>query len=213
MLVHEPIPEGESEIVSAWGWPKEIKSWNWAGFEGRPLKVNVYTRSEAVRLELNGKVIAEKPRPEGSVTVSFDVPYDAGKLCAFAIEGGVTVAESAIETTGAPLKILLTPERDVIGTAAGELSYVTVEIVDSLGRRVPDAEVSVEFAVSGAGEFLAQASGAPNEPASFQAPNCKSYQGRCKAILRPSGEEGKITLTAKADGLEGAAVTIETCDR
>jgi beta-galactosidase len=213
MLVHEPIPEGEGEIVSAWGWPREIKSWNRAGFEGKPLKVNVYTRCDAVRLELNGEVVAEKPRPEGSITVSFDVPYKAGKLCAYAIEGGETVAETAIETTGKPQKILLTPERSLISTSKGELAYVTVEIVDSLGRRVPDAEVSVDFAVSGAGEFLAQASGAPNEPASFQAPKCKTYLGRCKAILRPAGEAGKITLTAKAEGLESATVTIEAAAR
>jgi beta-galactosidase len=35
MLVHAPIPEGRSEVVSFWGWPNEWKSWNWQGNEGK----------------------------------------------------------------------------------------------------------------------------------------------------------------------------------
>jgi len=61
MLVHSPIAPGLSEKVSGWGWPDESQRWNWSGQEGKPLQVSVYSRCETVRLELNGKVIGEKP--------------------------------------------------------------------------------------------------------------------------------------------------------
>jgi|GEM_PF-5383855 Glycosyl hydrolases family 2, sugar binding domain. len=37
----------------------------------------------------------------------------------------------------------------------------------------------------------------------------KTFQGRCLAILRPSGVPGKITLTAEADGFEPDSVSIK----
>ena len=29
MFVHRPIPEGKREVTSRWGFPDELKSWNW----------------------------------------------------------------------------------------------------------------------------------------------------------------------------------------
>jgi beta-galactosidase len=31
MFVHRPIPEGKREVTSRWGFPDELKSWNWSG--------------------------------------------------------------------------------------------------------------------------------------------------------------------------------------
>lgn len=64
--------------------------------------------------------------------------------------------------------------------------------------------------MSGAGKLAGQASGVQNEPASFQRPGCKTWQGRCLAILRPKGKPGEITLRAEAYGLEPAVLTIQT---
>jgi beta-galactosidase len=55
MFVHKPIPAGKKELVSPWGFPDELKSWNWQGHEGEKIQVHVYTRSKSVRLELNGR--------------------------------------------------------------------------------------------------------------------------------------------------------------
>ena len=60
MFVHKPIPEGKREVVSRWGFPDELKSWNWTGHEGEKMQVHVYTRSELVKLELNGKPVGEQ---------------------------------------------------------------------------------------------------------------------------------------------------------
>jgi beta-galactosidase len=34
LLVHKPIPAGKKEITSPWGFPDELKCWNWKGHEG-----------------------------------------------------------------------------------------------------------------------------------------------------------------------------------
>ena len=209
MMVHTPIPEGLHEIISGWGWPDEVPSWNWAGNEGTPLQVNVYTRCERVRLLLNGEVVGEQPASDATrLTATFRVPYTPGELRAQGLVGGEVVAETVLQTTGAPAAIRLTADRDRIRADRNDLSYVTVEVVDTEGRRVPDAEVLVNFAVNGDGELAGQASGAPDKPASFQQPQCLTFRGRCIAILRPTGGAGTITLRAEADGLAPATLTV-----
>jgi beta-galactosidase len=121
---------------------------------------------------------------------------------------GKVVAQTTLKTSGEPKKLKLTADRASIRADRNDLSYVTVEVIDANGQRVPDAEIPVHFFVSGAGELAAQASGIPNDPASFRAPMRKTFQGRCLAILRPTGGAGEITLRAEAEGLEPETLTI-----
>ena len=210
MLVHSPIPMGISEKVSGWGWPDESQSWNWPGQEGQPLQVSVYSRCDTVRLELNGKLIGEQPVSAATkLAARFDVPYAPGELRAFGLINGKVIAQTTLKTSGAPKKLKLTADRAIIRADRNDLSYVTVEVVDANGQRVPDAEIPVHFSINGVGVLAAQGSGTPNDPASFRVPVRKSYQGRCLAILRPIGGIGTMTLRAEADGLESETVVIK----
>lgn len=139
----------------------------------------------------------------------FDVPYIAGTLRALGLNGGKVVAQTTLKTTGAPKKIRLTADRKTIRPDHNDLFYVTVEVVDEHGQRVPDAQIPVRFSVSGAGELAAQGSATPNQPASFRAPLCQMFQGRCIAVLRPTGGAGAVTLRAAADSLETTTATIQ----
>jgi beta-galactosidase len=211
MMVHTPMPDGVWERVSSWGWPDETRSWNWPGQEGKSLQVAVYSRCDAVRLELNGKVIDEKPVSAATkLTVKFDVPYQPGELRAIGLINGKPVANTVLRTTGPAKQVRLTADRSTIRADRNDLSYVTVEIVDEHGVLAPDAATSVRFTLTGAGELAATGSAAPNDAASFQAPLRTTYQGSCLAILRPKGAAGPITLKAEADGLNAASIVIRT---
>jgi beta-galactosidase len=211
MMVHAPIPEGLRERVSGWGWPDETQSWNWAGQEGKPLQVAVYSRCDSVRLELNGKVIGEKPVSAATkLTAKFDVLYQAGELRAIGLTGGKQVASTVLRTAGEPKEIRLTADRSKIRADRNDLSYVTVEVVDEKGNPVPNAAIPIRFTITGAGELAATGSSSPNDPASFTAPFRTTYQGRCLAILRPKGGAGKITLKAQADGLKAETIVVQT---
>jgi beta-galactosidase len=211
MAVHAPIPERQRERVSGWGWPDEAQSWNWPGQEDKSMQVAVYSRCDTVRLELNGNVIAEKPvSATTKLTAKFEVPYAPGKLQAIGLIQGKPVAQTTLETSGLPMKLKLTADREKILANRNDLSYVTVEVVDANDRRVPNAAIPVRFSVTGAGELAAQGSSSPNNPASFRAPLCQTFEGRCLAILRPNGLPGKIVLRADAQGLESSQTTVIT---
>jgi beta-galactosidase len=211
MLVHVPIPEGKKEIQSPWGFPDELKSWNWEGHEGETLQVHVYTRCEKVRLELNGKVIGEQAVNESqSITATFEVPYEPGTLTARCYEDGNETASETIKTTGRPSAIRLIADRSAIHADRNDLSYVTVEIVDAGGNLVPDADgIEVHFEISGNAGIAGVGNGYHSDVSSFQQPVKKSWRGRCLAIVRPLGNEpGRATLAASAEGVQGSTIEI-----
>ncbi len=115
MLVHAPVPAGRKEIISFWGWPDEIKSWNWEGNEETPLKVSVYSRCDEIRLELNGKEIGTKQvSEETKLTAQFDVPYQPGELVAIGSTDGKEVSRQTLKTTGTPVQIKITAEQECV---------------------------------------------------------------------------------------------------
>ncbi len=213
IFVHRPIPAGKREITSPWGFPDELKSWNWPGHEGEKLQIHVYTRSPKVKLELNGKVIGEQSVDETKgITATFEVPYEQGTLTARCYDNnGTETASQMLKTTGKPAAIRLAADRPVIRADRNDLAYVMTEIVDAEGNVVPDSDdVLVNFEVTGNGEIAGVGSGSPTDMSSFRQPRKKAWQGRCLAIVRPETTPGTITVKAKAEGLKEASVEIVT---
>jgi len=210
MFVHRPVPKGKREVTSNWGFPDELKSWNWQGHEGEKFQVNVYTRSQHVKLELNGRIVGEKSlNTAETITVSFEVPYEAGKLVARCFDNDVETASQVLQTTGKPYAIRLVTDRDEIKANRNDLVYIRAEIIDYEGNIVPNADdVMVEFEVKGRGELAGVGSGNPKDMSSFKQPKKKTYQGICLAIIRPVTTPGRIHVRASSDSLKAAALTI-----
>jgi beta-galactosidase len=210
MFVHRPIPEGKREVTSRWGFPDELKSWNWAGNEGKKFQVHVYTRSQQVKLELNGKIVGEQNVEQGkSIIATFEVPYEPGTLVAHCYDDGRETASQTLATTGKPAAIRLVADRTRISADRNDLSYVRAEIIDSKGNIVPDADdIMVNFEVTGNGKVAGVGSGNPRDMSSFQQPKKKAFQGICLAIIRPETTPGKISVRATAEGLKEASLVI-----
>jgi beta-galactosidase len=210
MFVHRPVPEGKIEITSSWGFPDELKSWNWSGREGEKFQVHVYTRSRLVRLELNGRLVGEqKIDTAASITATFELPYEPGTLIARCYDNGRETASQTLKTTGRPKAVRLIADRTRIRADRNDLSYVRAEIIDSEGNIVPDADdIMVNFEVTGNGKVAGTGSGNPRDMSGFQQPMKKAYQGICLAIIRPEKARGKIRVRATADGLKDANIII-----
>ncbi|MFT3917222.1 MAG: glycoside hydrolase family 2 TIM barrel-domain containing protein [Anaeromyxobacteraceae bacterium] len=221
VLVHAPLPAGDTEVMFPWAWPDERPSWTWPGAEGTPLTVTVYTRADAVRLELDGVSLGEKPvsfergpagisaaKPAAALAARFEVPYAAGTIRAVALAGGVPVATRSLSTSGPAVGLVLRPDRPRLGAARDDLAFVRVEAVDAAGNLDPNAATTVDLAVSGPGELVAAGSAMPNRVASFQAPRLVTFRGKALAVVRPTGAAGTITLTATGVGLLPASLSI-----
>jgi beta-galactosidase len=210
MLVHEPVPAGHKEAVSYWGWPDEVPYYTFPGEEGRPLQVHVYTHYPLVRLQLNGKTVAERNVTAADLTATFEINYQPGELKAIAIENGKPVDSVRLHTADRPAKIRLVADRKYIRASRNDLAYVTAEIIDEKGQLVPNASLPLHFSITGNGEIAATGNANPADMQSFQKPERKTFRGKCLIIVRPNGSAGRITLKAEGKGLAGGEIVINT---
>jgi len=211
MAVHAPLPSGKKEGISMWGWPSEYQSWTWPGEEGDTLQISVYSRCQEVRLKLNGKVIGQKQTSDKTrLTAEFTVPYSPGELKAIGIINGKEVATKVFKTAGKPSHLILTADRTHINADRNDLAYVSVEVRDKDENLIPNTDITVKFIVSGGGELLASGNAAPDDMRSFRKPECKTFNGKCLAIIRPYSKAGSIKVNAEAAGLPNAMIEILT---
>ena len=209
IAVHDPAGYGKFEAVSQWGWPQVHNHWNWAGREGQPVQVSVYSRAEEVELRLNGVSVGRAPAGKAArYTAKFELPYAPGTLEAVSYTGGAELSRQIIATTGAPVGLRITFEPGVFAAGEQSLAYATVEIVDAEGRRVPDAALRAEAAVTGAATLQAFASARPQTEENYTAGAFTAYEGRWQAILRAAAEPGAATLRVTAAGLPAAEAEI-----
>ena len=213
MLVHRPIPTGKKEVRSPWGFPDELKSWTWpiqaGAAQEQTMQVNVYTRSKRVRLELNGKTIAEQTVPDSSITATFAIPYQPGTLTARGFDGEKEIGSSTLSTAGKPVGIRLVADRATVNADPNDLAYVRAEIIDQNGNVVPSIDdMEITYQLTGSATLAGVGNGNPADLSGFQQNHKKVYQGRGLAIIRPTGQKGVLTLTATANGLKAAQTQI-----
>ncbi|HUB78864.1 MAG TPA: glycoside hydrolase family 2 TIM barrel-domain containing protein [Bryobacteraceae bacterium] len=207
--VRQPAPEGKEVYVTRWGSYPVYESWTWPGMEGKPLEVEVYSRSGQVRLYLGDKLIGEKPTTRSEkFTADFTVPYAAGVLKAQAVEGGKVVAESVLRTVGEPAQIRLTPDRTRLRADGQDLSFITVEVLDAGGQPHPNADHEVTFKLEGPGVIGAVGNGDLTSQEMYQGSRRKLFLGKALAVVRTSRTAGRITLTASATSLRSASVNL-----
>jgi beta-galactosidase len=122
-----------------------VPHWNWAGSEGKPIKVFVATNTEHIDMFLNGKPVGSSSVDKYQM-VTFEIPYAPGVLEARASNGGKEVAHYDVETTGAPAALRLLADRSSLSGDGYDAEPVTVDVVDSKGRVVPTADAEVTLA-------------------------------------------------------------------
>ncbi len=209
IFVHNPEPTFGARKNVAWGWDDVHASWNWPGREGRKMKVDVYSGCERVKLFLNGKSLGEKRTSRKTkFKASWRVPYAPGTLKAIGYEGAKQVAQWELKSAKEPAKVKLSAERKTIRADGQSLCFVSVEVLDKSGVRHPNANNLVEFKIEGPATLAGVGSGNPVNVASFQRPQCRTFEGRCIAVIKAGRKPGRITLTASSRGMVSDRVTV-----
>ncbi len=138
-----------------------------------------------------------------------DVAYEPGELKAVAYEDGRKIGEAVMRTAGEPAEIRLTPDRQEISATGEDLSYILVEAFDEKGTLCPLADNLIHFEISGPAEIAGVGNGNPLSLEPFQANSRKLFYGKAMLILRSvEGERGRISVTAKADGLKDGSTRL-----
>ena len=213
IAVHDPARHGQTGVVSAWGWPDVSSSWSWPGFEGNPVVVDVYSRDDEVELLVNGISLGRRPAGrEHRYCAAFETTYEPGEIVAVGYAGGSERSRTTLRTAGAPAALRLTPDRRELRASFGDLSFVTVELLDAEGNVVQCAGNEVHFSAHGAGTIVAVGNGNPRSEEPYIGTTRRVHEGRAMVVVRAEGEPGEIVVTAVCDGVRPAAVTVTVGD-
>jgi beta-galactosidase len=185
-----------------------IPHWNWPGKDGQDIKVMAISNADAVELFLNGKSLGEK-KSNVFDFVEWQVPYAPGKLEAVGRKDGKEVSRFAVETTGEPVKLQLTPDRKAIAGDGRDAVPVTVEALDAQGRHVPTANLLVRFEINGPGTIIGHGNGDPNSHEPEKGNQRSLFNGLAQVILQSTKEDGEIVFKATAEGLEPAEIRLK----
>ena len=194
MAVREPDCYHGKIHQTAWSvWPT-WESWNWPGWEGKPIEVEVYTKTPEVKLYLNDKLVGAKAvGPNTEYKAVFTVPYEAGTLRAEAGEKTVSLC-----TAGEPMALRLTPDKNVMTANGQDLVYVTVEVIDSKGNVCPDAAIPCEAIVKGQGCLLSFASADLKDREPYTSPCVTTWKGRALLVVRSTTKKGNAQISIKS---------------
>lgn len=183
--------------------------WNWE--PGKTVDVwAYYNNADEAELFLNGTSLGIRKKEGDDLHVMWRVPFQAGTLKAVTRKNGATVLTQEIKTAGRPAKIALIADRTALQADGKDLSFITVSILDSDGNLVPDADNLVQFTIAGEGSIAGVDNGYQASMESFKASQRKAFNGLCLAIIQTNEKSGTITITARAEGLQPASLTLES---
>ncbi|RPJ57337.1 MAG: DUF4982 domain-containing protein [Acidobacteria bacterium] len=187
-----------------------LPHWTWPDRTGKATPVYVYTSGDEAELLVNGRSLGRKKRGPRDYRLRWDeVVYEPGELKVIAYKAGREWATDVQRTAGKATTVRLEADRADLRADGRDLAFVTASIRDEAGGIVPRASDRVRFRLEGPGEIAAVDNGDPTRLESFQAKDCRAFNGLCLVIVRTlAGRAGSIVLRAEADGLRAARVNV-----
>ena len=171
--------------------------WNW--LPGQTIDMwCYYNNADEVELFINGRSQGIRKKTPHQYHVSWRVVFEPGEVKAVARRNGQVVGEQVIATAGAPSRIRLTTDY-----SGKDLTFIAVEITDDEGRLCPLAENQVFF-TSPELQIVGVDNGCQTSMERFKDNKRKAFFGKCLVVVK-----GKGTLTARAVGLQQAAISVE----
>ena len=186
-----------------------LPHWNWK--EGDIVDVIAYSNMKDVELFLNGESLGKQEHKEGDLHFMWKVPFKPGELKAVGHSIDDIEISDIVRTAGSPSRLASSADRYSLAADGQDLSFITVDVVDAKGVRVPDANNMIKFTVEGPAEIVGLDNGDQCCHESFKGTQHSAFNGKCLCIVRTiRGEDGRVVVRAAADGLEGTEVEIYT---
>jgi hypothetical protein len=191
------------EVVSTpWAWSDTVGSWSWAGHEGEPVSIEVYSSSDEVELFLDEESLGREPAGAAHRYRSrFTATYRPGTLLAVAYTDGVETGRVQLTSATGLERLGARADRDVLALTDDELAYVDIVLTDASGTVVLGQDRDISIAIDGPGRLQGFGTANPvDEHTLFTTATHRSFDGRALAVIRPTGT-GTICLTITAGDL------------
>ena len=182
-----------------------VGHWNYA--PGVKKDIYVISTAEKVELKVNGISQGFGTKSDGFLFTFKNIEWKPGNISAkgYTANNKVICADQLI-TVGVPVALRLTNiKRPVDFTANGhDLALIEVEVIDAKGNRCPTALNMINYTLDGPAEWRG---GMAMGPGNYILEKTFPVEGGVnRFLIRFTNTAGKVTITAKADGLKNAEV-------
>ncbi|SEA60795.1 glycoside hydrolase family 2 TIM barrel-domain containing protein [Paenibacillus sp. 276b] len=206
--VQRPQHYFKKTVLSSWGWSDSISSWSWDGYEGQPIKVEVYADAEEVELTVNGKTIGEAIADEANrFKAEFDTVFETGDITAIAYTDGKEIGRMTLHSARGPIVLQAEVDRTEIQGSDTDLAFVMISLLDKYGNLYNMADRKVKVKIDGPGLLQGFGSANPASEEDFFDDHHTTFDGKVLAVVRPTGA-GTITVTIEAEGCTPRTVNI-----
>lgn len=190
---------GVPHVKSAWRVTDAVESWSWHGSQGKTADIEVYSTDDEVELVLNGRSLGRKRagKRTGFLT-RFRTPFEPGTLEAIGYRAGAPTSRTLLRSAQPELAVAVSPESGTLTADGADLAFVHIALTDSDGEVEMLVEDQIDVEVTGPAELIGFGTAAPATEESFLSASSTTYRGRALAILRSTGGEGIVTVTARS---------------
>lgn len=184
-----------------------MSSWTWNGFEGAPIRVEVYSDADEIELLLNGESVGRAPAGEAHrFRAEFDATYEAGELVAVAYVNGREQGRHRLVSATGPVRLEIEADRATIRADSADLSHL------SHYPHRTDRDRPVTVGVDDSGVLQGLGSAWPETQERFTDDTHTTFDGRALVVIRPTGP-GEIVVMVSANGCESVSVTVQAMEQ
>lgn len=185
--------------------PDPLPVWNYKN--GDTVRVVSYTNCKKAQLLLNGQKMGElKDYNDHSGIITWDIPFQPGKLEVIGYNGGNETSRFAIETSKQPYAIRAKIVSKTISSAKG-VAQIEIQIVDEDGKPVILADNEITCSTEGPLKLLGLEASNPSDMTDYTDNKQRVFQGKMIAYLQAT-DKGKAEITFTSPGLKDTSVEI-----
>ena len=189
-----------------WGFPPCEAHWDFPMYHKQLLPYLIATNCERVTIELPGRSIAAPPRGRNGLITGY-LPYLPGTLTVRGFIGGREVCAQTLVTPGPAAALVFDPCGDLPAHSGYEI-LLTVRVRDAQGHPIRRDSRPVVFTAEGPASVIATDNGNLMELTPCGSAALPLWRGQASAVIRLSGQPGVIHVTARAEGLADAVLTL-----
>lgn len=206
IAVRPPMYYGRPTHPGKWNWISDsISCWNWDGYEGKPVEVEVFTCAESVELFVNGKSVGiEKTGKVFQYVALFDISYEPGEIKAVDSNGEEYILKGADNEN--VLKAYV--DQRELKNELRELTYIELSICDEKGTLNAASKKNIHIEIEGDGVIQGFGSADPLSKENFFDKDIAAYHGRALAVIRHNKSHEKVKVILTAEGCEKVIVEL-----
>ena len=200
IAVQNPAHFGEEQHSTQWGWTDAERCWNWQGFEGKTVTVEIYANAEEVELLCNGASCGKVAvGTEKKYIARINTVYQPGVLEAVAYKDGKECGRDILCSAIGALHLQAEVSEQQLVANGQDIAVIELSLVDENGVLHPNADIAVTIRAEGPITVQGFGTADPKSEENYFDATITTFHGRAMAVIRSTTQTGVGTVTLNSN--------------